>query len=63
MKIMYVNRVFAAWGGLERVWTNKMNALSEIPGNEVCLVTTDQGNHKAPYPLSGKVRHLSLIHI
>ena len=60
MKIMYVNRVFAAWGGLERVWTNKMNALSEIPGIEVCLITTDQGNHKVPYPLSGKVRHIDL---
>ena len=44
MKIIYVNRVFAAWGGLERVWT----------------VTTDQGNHKVPYPLSGKVRHIDL---
>lgn len=60
MKVIYVNRVFAAWGGLERVWTDKMNALSEIPGNEICLVTTDQGNHKVPYPLSGKVRHIDL---
>jgi glycosyltransferase involved in cell wall biosynthesis len=60
MKIVYVNRVFAAWGGLERVWTDKMNALSAISGHEVCLVTTDQGNHKVPYPLSGKVRHIDL---
>ena len=25
---MYVSKVFAAWGGVERVWTDKMNALS-----------------------------------
>ena len=60
MKIIYVNRVFTVWGGLERVWSDKMNALSEIPGIEVCLVTTDQGDHKVPYPLSGKVRHIDL---
>ena len=60
MKIIYVNRVFTVWGGLERVWSDKMNALSEISGIEVCLVTTDQGNHKIPYPLSGKVRHIDL---
>ena len=59
MKIVYVNRVFAAWGGLERVWTDKMNALSAISSYEVCLVTTDQGNHQVPYPL-GKVRHIDL---
>ena len=60
MKIMYVIRVFAVWGGVERVWTDKMNALAEIPGYEVCLVTTDQGNHKVPYPLHEKVRLVDL---
>ena len=60
MRIMYFNKVFAAWGGFERVWTDKMNALSEIPGNEICLVTTDQGNHKVPYPLNQNVRHIDL---
>lgn len=60
MKIMYVYKVFAVWGGFERVWTDKMNALSDIPGNEICLVTTDQGNHKVPYPLNQNVRHIDL---
>lgn len=60
MKIVYVNMVFAVWGGQERVWTDKMNALSEIPGNEVFLVTTDQGNHKVPFPLNKQVRHIDL---
>ena len=60
MKIIYINRVFTVWGGLERVWTDKMNALSEVPGIEACLVTTDQGSHKVPYPLNTKVRHIDL---
>ena len=60
MKIMYVNQVFAAWGGFERVWTDKMNALSDIPGNEVYLVTTDQGTHQFPYPLNKNVHHIDL---
>ena len=60
MKIMYIVSVFAVWGGLERVWTDKMNALSNMPGYEVCLVTTDQGDHKVPYPLHENVRHIDL---
>ena len=60
MKIIYVNRIFAVCGGLERVWTDKMNALSEIPDNDVCLVTTDQGDHKVPFPLNKEVRHIDL---
>ena len=58
MKIVYINRVFAVYGGLERVWTDKMNTLAEIPGYEVCLVTTDQGDHKVPYPLNKNIRHI-----
>ena len=60
MKIVYINRVFAVYGGLERVWTDKMNTLGEIPGYEVCLVTTDQGDHKVPFPLNKQVRHIDL---
>ena len=57
MKIVYINRVFAVWGGLERVWTDKMNAFSDM-GNEICLITTDQGDHKVPFPLNKQVRHI-----
>ena len=60
MKVVYVIRIFAVWGGLERVWADKMNALAEIPGYEVCLVTTDQGNHKIPYALNEKVQYIDL---
>ena len=60
MKLMYVCKVFAEWGGLERVWTDKMNALAETSGYEVLLITTDQGNHPVPYPLYPAVRHIDL---
>ena len=60
MKIVYIVRIFAIWGGLERVWTDKMNALSNMLGYEVCLVTTDQGNHSVPYPLNKNIRHIDL---
>lgn len=60
MRIMYIAKVFAEWGGLERVWTDRLNALSEIPGYEVWLVTTDQGTHPYPYPFSDKVHLVDL---
>jgi len=60
MKVLYISQFFTVWGGLERVWTDKMNALSEIPGYEICLVTTDQRNHNVPYPLNQNVRHIDL---
>lgn len=60
MKIIFVAKVFAEWGGLERVWTDKMNALSQVPDYEVWLVTTDQGSHSYPYVFSSKVHLVDL---
>ena len=60
MKLVYIAKVFAEWGGLERVWTDKLNALSEQPDYEVWLVTTDQGPHPYPYPFSPKVHLVDL---
>lgn len=57
---MFVTRIFAEKGGLERVWTDRMNALSEDPSYVIFLVTTDQGDHPVPYPLSKKVHHIDL---
>ena len=60
MRILFVAKVFAEWGGLERVWTDKLNALSEMPDYEVWLVTTDQGDHPYPYSFSEKVHLVDL---
>ena len=60
MKVMYVCKIFAEWGGLERVWTDKMNALTRLSGYEVLLVTTEQGTHPFPFSLSSAIVHRDL---
>lgn len=60
MKVMYVCKVFAEWGGLERVWSDKMNALASLSGYSVVLVTTEQGTHPFPYELSRAIVHRNL---
>ena len=56
MRIMFVYESMARWGGIERIWTDKMNCLVRDYGVEVCLVTTIQGSHKAPYSLDSRVK-------
>lgn len=60
MKVVYVAKVFAEWGGLERVWSDRLNALSGKPGLEFWIVTTDQGEHPSPYPLNEKIHRVDL---
>lgn len=60
MKIVYVYKALALWGGIERIFTNKMNYLSEQYGYDVTIITTCQGDHTVPYPLSSKVKHIDL---
>ena len=62
MKILYVFRSLAVWGGIERVLVEKMNFLSSIYGYEVYMITSDQGNHPIPYQLEDKV-HLEDLNI
>ena len=44
MKILYLFRSLAVWGGIERILVDKMNYLSEQPEVEVYMLTSDQGN-------------------
>lgn len=60
MKILYMFRSLAVWGGIERILVDKMNLLAENYGQEVYLLTTDQGSHPVPYRLSGGVHHEDL---
>ncbi len=55
MKVMYVTDALAIWGGIERVLSDKANALVRYYGYEVCIVTTDQGDHPIPYPLDERI--------
>lgn len=60
MSIIYIYKALALWGGIERILTDKMNYLSEKYGYDITTITTCQGNHSVPYPLSPKVKHIDL---
>lgn len=51
MRILYVFRSLAHWGGIERILVDKMNHLVTMYGYEVFMIITDQGNHAVPYQL------------
>lgn len=55
MKILYVFRSLAVWGGIERILVDKMNWLVSDGGMEVYMLTTDQGNHPIPYQVDNRV--------
>lgn len=60
MKIIYCTHSTYNPGGMERVLLNKVTYLSQLPGWEVAVVTTDQ--HQCPpfYPFPEKVRMTDL---
>lgn len=55
MKVLYIFRSLAVWGGIERVLVEKMNHLVTMYGYEVYMLTTDQGRHPIPYQLERDV--------
>ena len=55
MRVLYVFRSLAVWGGIERVLVDKMNSLVSMYGYEVYMITTCQGNHPVPYQLDNAV--------
>ena len=62
MRILYIFRSLAVWGGIERVLVDKMNYLASIFGYEVYMLTTCQGDHPVPYLLDSAV-HLEDLSI
>lgn len=54
MRILYIFRSLAVWGGIERVLVDKMNYFS-THGYEVFMLTTCQGEHPVPYQLEDAV--------
>lgn len=62
MRILYVFRSLAVWGGIERVLVEKMNHLVSMYGYDVYMLTSDQGNHPIPYHLDERV-HLEDLNI
>ena len=62
MKVLYLFRSLAVYGGIERVLIYKMNALCRMYGMDVYMLTTDQGNHPIPYHLENNV-HIEDLNI
>ena len=60
MKILYVFRSLAQWGGIERILVEKMNHLVTIYGYDVYMLTADQGDHSVPYNLENGVHFADL---
>lgn len=60
MRIVYLSDTIARFGGIERVFVDKMNFLTEEYGHEIYLITSSQKNHKLLFPPSPKIRHIDL---
>ncbi|WP_455671792.1 glycosyltransferase family 4 protein [Phocaeicola sp.] len=60
MKILYIYKALASWGGIERILVDKMNNLVDKYGYEIYMITTDQGNHKIPFKLDERVTYKDL---
>lgn len=61
MKIVYVFRSLAIWGGIERVIIDKANRLANL-GYDVSILTMDQGSHPIPYRVDSSV-HIEDLNI
>ena len=55
MKILYLFRSLAVWGGIERILVDKMNWLASKEDIDVYMLTTDQGVHPIPYQVCNNV--------
>lgn len=62
MTIVFVYDTLAIWGGIERVFTEKMNYFARVFGYDVYMLTTNQGDHPIPFSLDGRV-HYEDLHI
>ncbi len=60
MKILYCIPSLSNAGGMERVITEKVNYLIQLPGYEITIVTTDQNGRPIYFSLDEKIQ---LIHL
>lgn len=60
MKLIYCTHSTYNPGGMERVLLNKVTYLSQLPGWEISVVTTDQHQRPPFYPFPEKVRMTDL---
>lgn len=60
MKIIYFYQSLALTGGVEKIFIEKMNYLSHLPGYKIYALTYNQGDKEIAFPLSKKVKHIDL---
>ena len=59
MRLLYITNALAIYGGLERVLLQKVSWLAEH-GNEVCILTANQGGQALCYPIHPDVQYYDL---
>lgn len=59
MRIIFLLRSVAIFGGIERIFTDKANWLASH-GHDILLLTYEQGQHELFFPLDETVRHEDL---
>ncbi len=60
MKIVYCTDSLNIVGGVPAVTVRKANALADIPGNKVWIITCCDDSHSSSFPLSDKVNLLGI---
>lgn len=60
MKILYLTDQTYLHGGIEKVLSQKANYFADVSNDEVLIITYNQGNNKACYPISKKIRCIDL---
>lgn len=60
MKVLVNTDQIYLHGGIEKVMATKVNYWAGLPGVEVTIVTTEQQDHPACYPLDGRVKCIDL---
>lgn len=55
MRLLYIYESMARWGGIERVWSDKINWFINN-GYDVKLITTQQGKHPIPFDFAPKTQ-------
>ena len=60
MKIVYVYNSLALKGGIERIFTDKMNYLVQYYGYDISFITYQQGNNPESYKLDKQIKRFDL---
>ena len=60
MKIVYIYHSLALKGGIERIFTDKMNYLVHNYGYDITFVTYQQGNNPESYELDKRIKRVDL---